>query len=343
MTERSSNTAVLLHKGWVTLIRKTAYEYDLSTSDFISCLPQNDNIPLQTIKECIKSFYALVKDGRLFYDIAKHITPLTFDTFTLTLWTSPDVKTLLKNMCEYSSFVGAPVRLNYHQTIQGNIELWVLDNEPLNKENYLTFLERSLFISTIIVLIKLICSNHHLSLNIQLIEKNFSDAAIKKYTEQLGVSVQMGYTVRKICIPKEYLYLKISSYDSDIYHFSLNLLRKQVGSINKKDLILQIYNYLNNKDSLADVNGTTLASELNMHVRTLNRKLSEYGTSYRRVLDMYRLEKALYLLENPNVAMIEVAYQLGFSDLSTFSRAFKRWTGVSPTHKKELPSPRFIT
>ena len=98
MIERSSSTAVLLHKGWVTLIRETACEYGLSESDFISYLPQSDDVPLQIIRMCIQKFYDLVKDGRLFYDIAKYITPLTFDTFTLTLWTSPDIKTLLKNI-----------------------------------------------------------------------------------------------------------------------------------------------------------------------------------------------------------------------------------------------------
>ena len=219
--------------------------------------------------------------------------------------------------------MGTPLRLSYHQTIQGNVELWVLDNEPLNKENHLTFLGRALFISTIIVLIKRICSNNNLAIDIQLMDKNFSDMAMRKYTEQLDVNIQVGYVLRKICIPKKYLHLKISSYNNDIYHFSLNILREQVGRINKKDIILQMYNYLNSKDNLADVSGATLSSELNMHIRTLNRKLSEYGTSYHKVLEKYKLEKALYLLENSNVEMTEVAYRLGFSDLSTFSRAFK--------------------
>lgn len=331
--EKTVVPSVFLHKGWGTLIRKAAEEQNLSNSDFIRQLPEHGDIPLQATRECIYDFYTQYKNDSLFYDIAKHVTPLTFSLFSLTLWTSPNIETLLKNICEYSTFIGTPIRLSYHQNIQGDVELWILDNEPLNKENHLTFLGSSLFIATIIVLIKKICAEHNLSIDVQLMKKNFSDLILKNYTEKLNVSIKLEYPIRKICIEKKYLYLRLSNNDKDIYYSSLNLLREKVGLINKKDLILKIYNYLNTCGNLSEITGESLACSLNIHIRTLNRRLSEYGTSYRRVLEKFKLERALYLLEDSDISMTEIAYRLGFSDLSTFSRAFKRWTGLSPTKR----------
>ncbi len=336
VNEESFSSPVLVHKGWGDLIRSAANEQGLNECDFISLLPEHGDIPLATIRKCNSLFYDIAKERHFFYDIAKFVTPLTFSSFSLLLWTSPDIETLLKNICDYSIFIGTPIRLSYHQNIKGDVELWFLDNEPLDRENHLTFLGSALFISIITILIKYISVNYNLSIDIKLMKRHFSDVLMRKYADDLGVNLKIGYSIRKICISKKYLYLKIASYDNDIYHSSLNIVRKQVGLINKKDIILQIYNYLNICEDLSVVTGESLALALNVHIRTLNRKLFEYGTSYRRVFEKYKLEQALHLLENPNLTMTEIAYRLGFSDLSAFSRAFKRWTGLSPSSKEVL-------
>lgn len=69
-----------------------------------------------------------------------------------------------------------------------------------------------------------------------------------------------------------------------------------------------------------------------MHVsnRTLQRKLKEEGTSFMHLLRDTRLQLACKYLRQPNRSVVETSYLLGFSEPSTFSRAFKRWTGVAP-------------
>ena len=72
------------------------------------------------------------------------------------------------------------------------------------------------------------------------------------------------------------------------------------------------------------------ASRLKMSLRTLNRRLAAEGTSYRAVLDQVRAEAATRHLADGRLAIGEVAFLLGFSELSAFSRAFRRWTGRTP-------------
>ncbi len=64
--------------------------------------------------------------------------------------------------------------------------------------------------------------------------------------------------------------------------------------------------------------------------RTLQRKLKEEGTSFIDLLQDARLSLARKYLAQPQRSIVEIAYLLGFSEPSTFSRAFKRWTGQAP-------------
>jgi AraC-like DNA-binding protein len=73
-----------------------------------------------------------------------------------------------------------------------------------------------------------------------------------------------------------------------------------------------------------------IASLMNMSSRTLQRKLRDEGMSFTALLQETRLELAQRYLAEQNRSVVETAYMLGFSEPSTFSRAFKRWTGVAP-------------
>jgi AraC-like DNA-binding protein len=73
-----------------------------------------------------------------------------------------------------------------------------------------------------------------------------------------------------------------------------------------------------------------VASEMHVSARTLKRKLASAGVTYTDVLDEQRREAALLLLRSPTLSLDDVAEQLGYSDVANFSRAFRRWTGVSP-------------
>jgi AraC-like DNA-binding protein len=77
--------------------------------------------------------------------------------------------------------------------------------------------------------------------------------------------------------------------------------------------------------SAADV-----AKALHVSVRTLQRKLAAAGTTFREVSEAVSAQIAVKHLANPRTSIDEVAFLLGFSDPSSFNRAFRRWTGEPP-------------
>ncbi len=68
-----------------------------------------------------------------------------------------------------------------------------------------------------------------------------------------------------------------------------------------------------------------------MHERTLNRHLAAAGTSFRLELERIRYELAQQLLANSTMQAAQIADALDYADTTSFSRAFKRWSGVTPS------------
>ena len=74
-----------------------------------------------------------------------------------------------------------------------------------------------------------------------------------------------------------------------------------------------------------------------MHLRTktdlpwtLQRRLRDNGTQFAALLDQTRQNLALKRLQEGRLMITEIAFELGYADLPSFNRAFKRWTGTTP-------------
>jgi AraC-like DNA-binding protein len=73
-----------------------------------------------------------------------------------------------------------------------------------------------------------------------------------------------------------------------------------------------------------------VARELRVSSRTLKRRLADRGTTFSGIVDEVRRQRAFLLLQNRELSVGEVAARLGYRELPSFTRAFRRWTGVSP-------------
>lgn len=82
---------------------------------------------------------------------------------------------------------------------------------------------------------------------------------------------------------------------------------------------------------------TDIARRLGMSVRSFHRRLAEQGLSFQTLTEETRREIALNMLKNEGYALSEVAFLTGFSEQSAFTRAFKRWMGVTPASYRKTP------
>ena len=135
--------------------------------------------------------------------------------------------------------------------------------------------------------------------------------------------------------------------------FPRNLLQKKRLQLSKSNLSFELHPDISNQSSpAADFSGSiaqTLESLLphniinidlvaklaGMSTRSLQRQLSQEGTTYSDLLEAMRREKAIALLKNSKLNLTDIANQLGYANYANFSRAFKQWTNFSPRYFRQ--------
>jgi len=110
-----------------------------------------------------------------------------------------------------------------------------------------------------------------------------------------------------------------------------HIVVRYLASQAKGDIINRVKTAILEKLGEGSVTEATIASDLHMSTRNLNRKLVAENTSFKALLLEIRSELASQYINDASLTLTEISYMLGFSEISSFSRAFKRWTGQSPS------------
>jgi AraC-like DNA-binding protein len=110
----------------------------------------------------------------------------------------------------------------------------------------------------------------------------------------------------------------------------------QVATAGPGDLTARIQAIIAAELGCGDVSVESIANRLGLSYRTLCRRLRREGTSHSILLDEHRRRLAERYMRDPNLSISEVAEQLGYSDPTSFYKAFRRWTGRSPREYRRL-------
>jgi AraC-like DNA-binding protein len=108
-----------------------------------------------------------------------------------------------------------------------------------------------------------------------------------------------------------------------------------VQSLRRDDLVSRVKMAMVDELPSGTPSEESIAKTVFLSARSLQRKLAEEHTSFTELLSAVRRELAEHYVRDPKVPVTEISYMLGFSDLSSFSRAFKRWTGKSPAASRQ--------
>src|SRR3954471_3617433 len=109
------------------------------------------------------------------------------------------------------------------------------------------------------------------------------------------------------------------------------ILEEQLAALDRSNIPARCKATLLQQMTSGEISEASMAKALNMSRRTLQRKLAEADLSYQQLVDDTRRELALRYLDDPKMSATDVTFLLGFSGQSAFSRAFRRWMGVSPS------------
>jgi AraC-like DNA-binding protein len=118
------------------------------------------------------------------------------------------------------------------------------------------------------------------------------------------------------------------------------LLQRQIDVLEVRhgdDFPEQVRSVLRSALVTGQAKGGQVAALFSMHVRTLNRRLNEFGTGFQQLVDEGRFEIARQMLEDSAMDIAQIAAMLDYADASAFTRAFRRWSGTTPARWRAIP------
>jgi AraC-like DNA-binding protein len=158
------------------------------------------------------------------------------------------------------------------------------------------------------------------------------ESNVKEFKDFFGCAIRFGANRQSVVFAKKDLLRTIRSAD----RYLLNILEvfcKEALSRRKTPVTptrARVEKVLLEALPKGEATVSRIAETLAMSTRSLERRLNEEGTSYKGVLDELRRELAMQYLDDKSLGVGPIAWLLGYSEVSSFNHAFRRWTSRSP-------------
>ncbi|MBF0278907.1 MAG: AraC family transcriptional regulator [SAR324 cluster bacterium] len=166
------------------------------------------------------------------------------------------------------------------------------------------------------------------------IETHFQHAKpdhIEEYKRIFQAPIVFNQPENALIFDKKILESRLSDFNPYLHEILIKHADELLHQLSSgKKLQDQVCTYIFDHLSKGEVDIEMVALHLNMSRWTLTRKLKEEGTSFQELFKQMRKKMAMNYLQIKNFSISEVAFMVGFSEPSTFNRAFKNWAGQSP-------------
>ena len=157
------------------------------------------------------------------------------------------------------------------------------------------------------------------------------------YKDQLGGDVIFNADKNSISIPLDFCHRPLPFSNSRAVKQAEEYLEGKTAEINNLNnlLVYPIKLMLNSSVGKA-LTLEDVAESFHISPRTLNRRLKDAGTSFKDIVTEIRHERAVKYLKETTLSIEDIAYNLGYQDTSNFSKAFKTWTGMTPSQYRSM-------
>jgi len=177
------------------------------------------------------------------------------------------------------------------------------------------------------------------------LEIQFAHEAPRSASEHIrvfGCPVTFACATNAVVIEREFIERQVPAADPRLYPILKRYLDEFLKAMPREDdFLCSLRKAIT--ESMRDGHSSlrVAAKKLAVSPRVLQRRLEEYGKDFKGLVDETRRRFAIDYLRDPSPTLTEIAFLLGYSEVSAFNRAFKRWTGATPLeHRRKLAAQR---
>ncbi len=160
----------------------------------------------------------------------------------------------------------------------------------------------------------------------------------EQYKEFFPCPVLYGQSRSQVVLDRAYMDLPLVQNPRSLSKFLKDSITQLIdGNFHSVGLPAQIRAIISKEYGNNFPDFQVICEKLNMTPQTLRRRLKDGNTSYQEIKDSIRKDASIYYLSKPDLSIDEIAMLMGFSEASSFHRAFKKWTGKTPSSfRKEM-------
>ncbi|MFC0413949.1 helix-turn-helix domain-containing protein [Cytobacillus solani] len=168
-------------------------------------------------------------------------------------------------------------------------------------------------------------------LTAKFVEFSHSMGDVQALEAYFGCRIRIGANGNRLILHREDLDRPFVSYNAELLEILTPVLDQSLDEQQRSHSITEMVMWIMKRSLTGgrpDIQ--TIASELGMSDRTLQRRLTDEGTSFKHLLTKVRHEQAREYLADPSLDIKEVAFLIGYEDQNSFYRAFRLWEGNTP-------------
>jgi AraC-like DNA-binding protein len=262
-------------------------------------------------------------------ELAKHYKPTDFHGLAVVFLASPSLRCALERLARYHVVVNTSFALR-------------LENKPDRLDLVCSTVDisddaRRMFQdSRAAILVDLCRTASNQELNPRAIEFTYPEPADKSAHEAMfRCPLVFGASEWRLSFRSADVDRPFTASNRELALSNDHFLDEMVKSLRRDDVVSRVKLAMLDELASGTPSEDHIAKTVSMSTRSLQRRLAAEGTSYTQLLAMVRKELAEHYVANRHIPVTEISYMLGFSDVSSFSRAYKRWTGNSPAASRQ--------
>ncbi len=248
------------------------------------------------------------------------------DFLNVILSNSPTIGDALFNLCNYFNLS--------HDLMKGRLEvkddtaIFSLHGDAIGITDYRNFVEAHFAYQASIL--------HRLAIiQIDLASVSFVHPAPSDITEHERIfktKILFGQAENKIVFDKKHLETPVKFANRELLKVALEYgekVKNEISSATTFSGMVERVIYTHFLSQKTDIEA--ISRVMGMSARSIQIKLKEEGTKYQELLETVKRKHAQFLLGKTDTSILDITFLLGYADQSSFNRAFKKWTGLTPS------------
>jgi AraC-like DNA-binding protein len=285
-------------------------------------------VPIGKISQLLQLAVSETGDPAIGLKAGTFIGPTTFHALTMSMWLSPSLKDAFDRAVRYEQLLSDAGRSGMTQREQEYCYWTEMASADREFVELVGFAALDTLYSAMVTFCRIVYGESFSPIRVSLMRDKPEDIA--PYLDFFRCPVDFSQPLLSLSFDKETMEKPLPSGLPELLEHSDHVIIKCLSRFDRQDIVGNLRAKLLESLPSGKPSQQHMASALHLSLRSLQRKLSERGLTYDKVLGEVRRDLAQKYILQPHLSISEISYLLGFSSSTNFSRNFKSWMGDTP-------------